>query len=316
MAQSIERHNWLRLGSVVPFTPPGGAAALIAGKPSGLPVLLIWAASLISAVRALERRRRPSQTVVSRMPTASTLAGGLVRVFPARVRPFAQNALLFYFRCPRIQMSALIYVPVMFMSMTFSAKARLVPTFSVIATMAAFITHPLSLNQYGYLGQGVRRYALLPLPFSRTLRWTSLAGVAVSALAVGPALAFAFAFRLAPWDVRAAAVVLFASAAAICMSGACGLWTSVWAACPGEYGEVFVNDMAGRVKLVFPLMMMLLFSPMLLLNRTPTAEVLERWWVFAVIAVPFAILYGASLILAGRTAARRREQLIQAVTGG
>jgi hypothetical protein len=311
------------------WTPPYGAA-LAMTRPDlsavwGLGLILLWTALLGEAMVALERRP----------PRARAASSGKLQWGSRYERAGAflgpQNAILigqwlrFFSRNNRFRMTTTISLPAVgYMIYAFTRqpglahgpKGAFASAMGVFAVVGFIGTAQFAVNQFGYVGNGLRRYLLLPADPAVVLRSCSYtfalldAALIVAALVVWP-----FVSR-GPFDPLMILLLAGCSLTGMFLFLAAGLWTSLLAARRGNYYSSFGNDLsfAGNVILIGGVMG-LLFLPPIAASRWPDVFRSGYWWVTLAAAALAAGIYRLSLDRAGAWFRARRERLVAIMEG-
>jgi hypothetical protein len=311
------------------WTPPYGAALAMTqegGKALwGLALIADWTLVLGAAMVVLESR--PAR---ARAASSGKLDWGS-RYEWAGAFLGQQNSILighwlrFFWRNNRFRMMYPLSLPLVGLfiyGLTRQPGVSLGPHGELASAIGAFGivgfigTGQFAVNQFGYLGNGMRRYLMLPGDPAAAMRSCSytfaLLNVVtiVAGLAIWPVL---FRGRFDPWTIP---LLAGCSLTGMFLYLAAGLWTSVLAARRGNYYSSFGNDLsfAGNAVLIGA-MMGLVFGPRIAAAYWPGAFRSEYWWVALAAAAAAADVYWMSLDLASACFRRRRERLVAMMEG-
>ena len=319
-------HPYLAWGK---WTPPYGAAlAMTRADLSavwGLGLIVLWTALLGAVMVALERRpARPRVASSGKLQWASRYE---------RVGAFLgpQNAILvgqwlrFFSRNNRFRMMYPLSLPLVgFMIYAFTrqpgmahgAKVEFASAMGAFTIIGFIGTGQFAVNQFGYVGNGLRRYLLLPADPAVALRSSSYTFALLDAvlIAVG-LLVWPFVSR-GPFDPLMMPLLAGCSLTGMFLYLSAGLWVSLLAARRGNYYSSFGNDLsfAGNVVLIVS-MLSLVFLPRVAASRWPDAFWSGYWWVTLAAAAAAAGIYWMSLDRASAWFRVRRERLLGIMEG-
>jgi hypothetical protein len=325
-ADPANRRLWLEADLVLRFLPPGAAASLLAGdrQASWLldwATLLLWCGFVVHALVCAERRTLSNESVTSISDSLGILCDRTAGLFGCPSGPLIGKALRYHLRCDRVRFSFAGTVPLVLlaprlMSAGSGPYMAFLETAALMFMAAILATASITLNQFGYDGDGVRRYSVLPVPAASAVRAGSIASLllgSVLILAAVAGLPFVAGF---PVDARAAAIVTSSAAAGLFFFNAIGLWTSILSPRRSNFRGVLGNELSFSSTLVIGLGIALTLAAAFLARESVSqAEFLDSWWGFSLLPVSCAALYAISYRAISRVAATRREALICAVSG-
>jgi hypothetical protein len=177
-------------------------------------------------------------------------------------------------------------------------------------------TSRFTVNQFGYLGGGFRRFFLLPTDPGACLRAASYASLLLGAsmLPIGLILWIA----LAPGGADPRKIFMLAGSAltGLFLFNGLGLWSTLFGARKGNYSGALGNDLslAGNV-IVIGCGMGSVFMPVILKKAAPALVSPDNWWVVLPPVAAALTFYFVSLNLAAPMVHQRREQLMAVVEG-
>jgi hypothetical protein len=311
------------------WTPPYGAAlAMTRADLSamwGLALILLWTALLGTVMVALERRPARARAASSGKLQWSSRYD--------RVGAFlgTQNAILigqwlrFFSRNNRFRMMYPLSLPLVgFMIYAFTrqpgmahgAKVEFASAMGAFSIIGFIGTAQFAVNQFGYVGNGLRRYLLLPADPAAALRSCSYTFALLDAvLIVVGLLVWPFLSR-GPLDPLMMVLLAGCSLTAMFLYLSAGLWTSLLAARRGNYYSSFGNDLsfAGNVILIGG-MLGLVFLPRIAAGRWPDLFWSGYWWVTLAAAAVAAGIYWMSLDRAAALFRAQRERLLAIMEG-
>ncbi|MGB9457292.1 MAG: hypothetical protein WCB12_14690 [Bryobacteraceae bacterium] len=323
------------LGAAMPYlvlakwTPPYGAALAMThadlSAVRGLALIVAWTVLLGAAMVALERR--PAR--VRSAPSGKLRWGSRYDRVGAFLGP--QNAILigqwlrFFSRNNRFRMMYPLSLPLVgFMIYAFTREPGVAPGAKgeFAAAMGAFAivgfigTAQFAVNQFGYVGNGLRRYLLLPADPAVALRSCSYTFALLDAVLIVVGLAAWPFLSRGRFDPLMLPLLAGCSLTGMFLYLAVGLWASLLAARRGNYYSSFGNDLsfAGNVILIGG-MLSLVFLPGLAARRWPDLFRTGYWWVTLAAAALAAAIYRVSLDRAAWWFRARRERLVAIMEG-
>jgi hypothetical protein len=290
----------------------------------GLCLILLWTAALGAMMVALDR-----WPVQARVASSGKLqwASRFDRV-GAFLGP--QNAILigqwlrFFSRNNRFRMIYPLSLPLVgFLIYALTRPTGLPhPAVELAAAMGAFAivgyigTAQFAVNQFGYVGNGLRRYLLLPADPAVALRSCSYTFALLDAvLIVVGLLVWPFVSRR-PFDPLMMPLLAGCSLTAMFLYLTAGMWVSLLAARRGNYYSSFGNDLsfAANVVLIGG-MLSLVYLPRVVAQSWPDAFHVGYWWVTLVAAALAFGIYRVSLDRASVWFRARRERLLSIMEG-
>ena len=311
------------------WTPPYGAALAMThadlSAVRGLALILLWTALLGAAMVALERRpARARVTSSGKLQWSSRYE---------RVGAFLgpQNAILigqwlrFFSRNNRFRMMYPLSLPLVgFMIYAFTRQTGMAmgPKVQFASAMGAFAiigfvgTGQFAVNQFGYVGNGLRRYLLLPADPAAALRSGSYTFVLLDALLIAAGLVVWPFLSPGRFDPLMMLLLAGCSLTGMFLYLAAGVWVSLLAARRGNYYSSFGNDLsfAGNVLLIVAILSMVLL-PRVAAGRWPDLFWSGYWWVTLGAAALAAGIYWMSLDRAAAWFRSRRERLVAIMEG-
>jgi hypothetical protein len=310
---------------VLYFTPPFAAADAITapGAPAwqGLIVIGGWLVVFLVAAGWLEThpyQRRVTQFKSIGWNSPYDRAGAL---FGPVYGVLVGNWLRYYTRNQRFRAMYLLSLPLAAFLTYNTARAGAVGdwftgalgAFPVLAYMG---TSRFTVNQFGYVGGGFRRFFLLPTDPGACLRAASYASLLLGAgmLPVGLILWIALAPGAA--DPRKIVMIVGSGVTGLFLFNGLGLWSSLFGARKGNYLSAMGNDLslAGNVVLIGCMLGGILL-PIFLRKLAPALVSPANWWVALPPAALALTFYFVSLNLVAPMLYRRRESLMAVVEG-
>ena len=177
-------------------------------------------------------------------------------------------------------------------------------------------TNVITLNQFGYDGPGVRRYALWPVPFVASLRAASFVSLLIGGSITLPALLL-WALLLGPvYDARMWLMLMGSGIAGLFFFNSLGLWTTVLAPRRIDFRSMMGNQLSigGNLVLIGGFALAL-GAAFVLMRHSDLITVLADWWVLLLLCAVCLGLYVASLSLIANVSNAHRERIIKAIAG-
>jgi hypothetical protein len=230
--------------------------------------------------------------------------------------PLAGKILRYYVRSPQSRLNFPLALPmVAMMAMNGGSPAnRFLFTLGAAPVVALLATGSLSMNLFGFDGQGFSRYFLLPLPAGRLLRTTALAGLIPGALLIP--IGFAAWWLLTPDVTARMAVILFAAGAGgLLFFHSLAIWTTVLAPKPIPFDLVFGNRLSVAANVLLGGAIVTLFGLAVLLRHIGIDAVLRGWWLAPLFAVGAAIFFAVTLRAGAHVLFLRRERILAELEG-
>jgi len=314
---------------VLGYTPPFAAAATMTRTDlaafSGLLLQVLWLLGLAAALVALERRppqrpRAAQTTTISWDTPYERLA-----FFGPRLGPLMAHWLRFYLRLNRFRTIYALALPmaaIMIFAMgrqmgtIVHARSPFAWALTAFAILGCMGTAQFSVNQFGYVAGGFRRFLLLPVQPAAVLRAGSYTFMLMnSALIVAGTLLFVL-FSPFPFDARMLVMLVGTAVTSLFVFLGLGLWATLFGPRCCDYYSNFGNDLsaAGNTVLIGG-MLVVLAAPRALLIAWPAALAPDKWWIAIPMVLLAAAFYFSSLKRAGAMLLARREKLLAIVEG-
>ena len=315
---------------VLSFTPPFAAAAAMTHTDvaalSGLLLQVWWVLGLAAALVALEHR--PPQRPRAAQTTAiawDTPYDRLAAFFGPRLGPLMAHWLRFYMRNTRFRTIYVLALPVagtviFAMGRQLGTKnhvgSQFGATLSAFAILGCMGNAQFSVNQFGYVAGGFRRFLLLPARPATVLRAGSYTFLLMSSALILMGTLLFLLFSPIPFDPRVLIMLVGAAVASLFMFLGLGLWATLFGPRCCDYYSNFGNDLsaAGNTVLIGG-MLALMFGPQVIAKTWPAALAPDKWWVAIPMVLLAAAFYFSSLERAGTMLLARREKLLAIVEG-
>ncbi len=310
---------------VLRYSPPAGAAQAMthwdAAAFGGLAILAAWIVSLTLVLAVLESRpmkARVSQTTKLSWDSPFERIG-------AWLGP--ENAILvgqwlrFYSRNNRFRTIYPLALPIIAFLVVFFPRqeppeSRFGVTLGAFAIAGFMGTVQFSVNLFGYLGGGFRRYMLLPTNPAAVLRTGSYTFLLLGCPLIPVATLILIFFAPISLDWHGVAMFVATAVTAMFVMNGIALWVTLLAPRRGNYNHSFGNDLSfGANVVVIGGVLLLLFGPRLLAKSWPDVVGPANWWVPLPLVLLAVMFYVVSLRRAERTFVTRRESLLALMEG-
>ena len=315
--------RWLE--SAVPFLP-GSLAATLMTQPDGpariqsVLGLFGWAvlgAALLSAASRRETRTRSG----ARLPMDGVYR--LLARLAGRVQdPQLDKALRYHWRCSRLRLNAILAVPLI-PAMTVitghhsgDAGGYFVGV-SLLFLSGLLSTSAVTLNQFGYDGTGVLRYALLPQQPEDALRAGMRASILIGGCVAAAALTLWLLLFGSRVGMRLSLAAVLAAAGGIPAFAALGMWVSVFAPRRASMKGLVGSPLSGAGVLIQGGAIMAASIVAFLLSEwVPLAAAERFWWLTALLPVGGTFLYWGSCRVFDRVRDRIRFGVFPEIAWG
>ncbi len=315
------------------FTPPFGAAAAITRSgfeaASGVVVVLCWLVALAAALVALERRPAQRQKLPTTAISFDSFYDRVGARFGGEDGPLVAHWLRFYTRNTRFRTLGLLSLPILgFLAYTMGRPhgpfgklhgpfdSLFVAALGVFPLVGFLAPARFTVNQFGYVGGGFRRYFLLPTDAAAALRTGNYASILTGASMIVLAAIAWTVLAPGPWDGRMLFMLMASGIAGLFLFHGLGLWTSILGPRRGNYNQALGNDasVAGNVVLIGGAFGCVL-APHFLARFAPAWVSPDRWWIAAIPVALTLLFYVFSLRAASALFRQRHEQLMAVVEG-
>jgi hypothetical protein len=315
---------------VLGYTPPFAAAAAMTRTDlaafSGLFLLVCWLLGLAAAVVALERRPRYTPRTAQSVAIAwDTPYDRLAAFFGPRLGPLMANWLRFYMRNTRLRTVYVLALPlagtlIFAMGRGMGRRGHFGSQFS--ATLSAFAILgcmgivQFSVNQFGYLAGGFRRFFLLPAEPAAVLRAGSYTFMLMNSALIVVSTPLFVLFSPFPFDARMLVMLVGAAVTSLFVFLGLGLWATLFGPRCCDFYSTFGNDLsaAGNTVVIGGILVVMI-GPQVLANTWPAALSPDKWWMAIPVVLLAAAFYFSSLQRAGQVLLARREKLLAIVEG-
>ena len=310
---------------VLRATPPFGAAAAVAHTGAaaawGLLLLLVWIAGVFGALVLLESRPPATRRAASAKLSWESPYERVAALFAPGDAPFVAHWLRFYVRNNRFRAMYLLALPLVAF-LTFNMSRRGGDDALFLAALGAFPivtflgTSRMAVNQYGYVGGGLRRYLLLPSGPSASLRAGAYASMLLGGALIPVAVIGWVLLAPVPFDARMVFMLAGSAFTGLFVFHGLGLWVSMLNPRKGNYNSNFGNDLSlgGNIVLIGGVLVSIAL-PQALYKLAPALVAPRNWWVAAAAALLGAGFFAVSLRGAGALFRDRRERLLAVVEG-
>jgi len=317
---------WREADLALRLLPPGAAASLLAGirSPSWLldaVTLLLSCGFLAAALVLAERRALSDESVTSTSDSFGILCDRIAGLFEGSLGPLVGKALRYHLRCDRVRFSFAGTVPLVLLLPRFMGAGKgpytaFLETMGLMFLSAILATASITLNQFGYDGDGVRRYWILPVPAVSAVRAASIASLLLGGALVLVAIAGLPLLAGFPLDARVVTILASSAAAGLFLFNAIGFWTSVLSPRRSNFRGVVGNELSFSAMLVIGLGIALALAAAFVVEEfIPPAQFLDSWWAFTLLPMLCASLYLISYRSISKVITARRELLTLALSG-
>lgn len=325
-ANAEDDNIWEWFDPLLRLTPPGAAAGLIASDNAAAIInnfllLLIWCVGLAALLQKLETRAPRRQTTAGGSIVWQDFYDRLSSLFGARYAPLINKSLRYHLRCNMIRFSLFSAPLVVLLGRYFIPRQNSYHSFFIALglffIMSSATAAMMLLNTFGYDAAGIRRYALLPVPFVTALRAGNLTSLLLRGVVVLVSLTLWIVFYrdlIRTWQMP---VMLGGTAlAGLFLYNALGFWTSVLAPKNMDFDAMWNNRLSLGANIVLIGTMLLPFGGIIMLaDRANAATVTRFWWTPLLLLVVCIGLYALSFRAIEKLLSARRERLINRLAG-
>jgi hypothetical protein len=324
---------WEQIGRLLPFTPSGAAAAMMAPLPadgwgrglSAAALLVVWVAALALLLKKIESLRLGAEANSS--DGMSDGFGGfwdgfydrIAGLFGRRYAPLVGKSLRYHLRCNLIRFS-LLTSPLLVLFAKFLIQGRdhhaeVTLTLGLFFITGGFTSVSMNLNMFGYDGAGVRRYAVLPSTFVTALRAGSLASLLLRAVALLAAVAVWIIFARKQFDAGILLLALESAVTGLFLFNAFGLWTSVLSPKAADFNAIWNNRLSFGANVVM-FCGGIAFGIVVALSPIIDPSDLLRFWPLGLAMTALSVaFYLISMKMIEPVLNREREKLINLIAG-
>lgn len=314
------------LDEALRLTPPGVAATLIAGPTlaTGLrsaAILIGWSLVFAGGLATLERRPAVTQSVASVPGSWRNIYDRLANLFNESYGPLVGKSLRYHVRSNRVRVGLFTTVLAVAAISNLRDKSSSFEQDQFLPIVYFFIvgissTAVISLNHFGYDDAGIRRYAVLPVPFVTALRASSIVSLSLGGLATLSALLVLI--LSSPVHVTPYMIVIFlcSGIAGLFIFNALGLLTTIRAPRRIDSKSILSNPLSTGANSVMIGGLIGTFVVVdTLIGYIDLRSVGRGWWVFPSLAVFGVVSYAIAFRLIDRLLTTHREALINSLAG-
>ncbi len=308
------------------LTPPGAAAAMIAGDgfiriAGGASLLLIWCCGLAWILMKLETRPKSTEASSAGTMEWNDLYDQFGDLFGRRYGPMVSKSLRYHMRCNLIRFS-LLTSPIIVLMGKFvfpgqSKNSYFFISIAIFFIMSAAAGAALMLNLFGFDEAGIRRYAILPVAFGDALRSGGLASLALRLVTVCVAFALWLMFynnETLSW--RMFVMIISASLASLFLFNALGIWTSILSPKNADFDAIWNNRLSfGGNVVVIGGILIPFWAMMAVMNRVSEEALLRFWWTPSLLLLISMGFFGLTMKIIDTPLNARRESLINLIAG-
>ena len=173
----------------------------------------------------------------------------------------------------------------------------------------------MALNQFGSDGEGVRRYATLPVGFGAPIRAGNIAALLLGGAVIAPAIAFWALITNVSFDWRMIVMLFGSSLAGLLVFSGLSLWTTLLSPRRIEFTSILGNRLPLGGNLVVMGGLIAIFAINFMLLGAKLDTVLANWWVPLAVTGAGLALYVVSWWRIGPAAETHRARVIERVVG-
>jgi hypothetical protein len=314
------------LDEVLRLTPPGVAATLIAGPTlrTGLlsaAVLTGWCLIFAISLAALERRPAVAPAVTSVPGSWRDIYDQLANVFNESYGPLVAKSLRYHLRSNRVRVGLFTTVVAIAAISNLRDKSSSFEQDQFLPIVYFFIvgissTAVIALNHFGYDDAGIRRYAILPVPFVTALRASSIVSLSLGGLAT--LSAFVVLIVSSPIHVTPYIVLIFlcSGIAGLFMFNTLGLLTTILSPRRVDPRSLLSNPLSTGANAVMIGGLIVTFVVVdRLIAYIDLTSAGRGWWIFPSLAIVGVVFYAIVFRLIDRLLITHREALINSLAG-
>ena len=315
------------LTRALPYTPPGAAAAAMAGHQvttslTGFAGLLAWAAGLAVALVASERLPPVSRAVAGAPIRWDDPYDRISRLFGPQLGPLVGKTMRYYVRSPHLRFNYPIFIPMLMLLVwhgTRNVADNPTAVFVVILgvfSCLGFVTTGMSLNVFGFDGPGFRRYFLLPVAPSKVLLAASLVAI-LPGLSLTPiALLLWLLYGPGQTDLPMVAMLVSSAVGGTLLYQALGLWSSLLGPRSSPLKVTFGKtlSLAGNAVMmvsIFWMVFWMTIGPRVAARFGST--LMRHWWIVPLFAAVAAAFFVATVAAGSVVLVRRRERMLSQI---
>jgi hypothetical protein len=312
---------------VLSLAPSGLAAAVMAGKDLiadslNVTLLFIWCVLLLALVGWVERRpdsRRSLPVGKSGSLNLDSTYDRVARVFGAGMAPLVGKALRYYLRSNRVRFG-LASTPVFafvgkLMAQGNGDRVEFYFTLAFFSFLGFSGPSSMALNQFGSDGEGVKRYAALPVSFGAPIRAGNIAALLLGAAVIAPAISFWALITSVSVDWRMIVMLFGSSLAGLFLFNGLSMWTTLLSPRRIEFTSILGNRLPLGGNLVVMGGLIAIFVINFALMRVKLNTVLAHWWVPLAVGGAGLAVYIVSWWRIEPVAERQRARVIEKIVG-
>lgn len=308
------------------LTPPGAAAAMIAGGDllrifGGWSLLILWCGALLWFLLRIETRPRPAASIAGGKLEWDDFYDQFGDLFGPRYGPLVSKSLRYHLRCNLIRFS-LLTSPIIVLMGKFifpgeSRKSFFLISIAIFYIMSAAAAAGLMLNLFGFDEAGIRRYAFLPMKFGDALRAGTLASMALRLLTVCAAFTLWLVFyNREALNWRMLVMIVSVALASLLIFNALGIWTSVFSPKNSDFDAIWNNrlSLGGNIVMIGGILIPF-WAMMAVMGRVGEELLLRYWWAPLIFLMIGAGFLAFTTRIVDSALAPRREKLINQIAG-
>lgn len=314
------------VGNLLRFIPPGVCASLLVypefpASISKVAILIGWPLALAIALVTLDRNAIVTRSVTMTVRRKRDFYDLLASPFGRYYAPLVGKALRYHLRSNRV-IAGLFLGPLCITLITnlnaqdSSFEGRLFIPLWYIFIVGIAVTGAITLNQFGYDGAGIRRYAMLPIPFVMALRSGSIVSLILGGVATLLTLTLWTQSSTVPVTPYLASMFFCAGVAGLFFFNGLSLLTSILAPKSADFRSIMVDAQSAITKLAWIASMIILFAISgLLIKYVNLRAIGKGWWLLPLLALLSIHFYVVSFRFTARLINVCYEPLVETIAG-
>ncbi|MGE0131581.1 MAG: hypothetical protein AB7U82_26160 [Blastocatellales bacterium] len=278
------------------LTPPGISASLLVYPDfpvyiSSIAILIGWCLVLAIALVVLEHSAAVTRSVAPASSSGRNIYDLLVSPFSAVYAPLMGKALRYHLRSNRVRAGLVLGGIGMMLVANLNAKGssfeeRIFVPLAYLFIVGIAATGAITLNQFGYDGAGIRRYATLPVPFIMVLRAGSIVSLILGGIVTLLTLVLWTQSSPVPITPFLVSMFLCAGIAGLFFFNALSLFTSIQSPKSADFQSVMVDSQSTITKLVWVVGMIASFVISGVVVKYVDLRAMGKgWWVLPLLTI-------------------------------
>jgi len=305
--------------AILKWTPPFAAAAMMTGAAAWVLCLLAWCVALTVALRWMDQWPLPRRTIAGGVASWDNPCDRVAAWFGPTLDPLIGKILRYYVRSPQLRFN---YPTAALCLAGFGYMHHDKPGLSFLAVLGGIAgigsmsMGAMTLNVFGFDGNGFRRYFLLPVSAAAVLAAATLVplmlGVAMMPVAVAVWLV------VVPVHLSLKMVfMLFSSGfGGMFLFQAIGVWVSLLSPRQIAFNATMGNKLSFAANATMFANMAVAFGLMGALPAVGLAAVMAYWWIAPAVLLASAVFYLATLHAGAAVLETRCEAMLCMIERG